>query len=68
LPRPTLAHVQRGEPAMTSLIQSRGHSAPIRAEMKALDLRRRRVPLGAVLVSVVIGVNTVSVVAMLIGL
>ena len=33
-----------------------------------LDLRRRRVPLGAVLVSVVIGVNTVSVVAMLIGL
>jgi len=49
---------------MTSLIQSRGHSAPIRAEMKALDLRRRRVPLGAV----VIGVNTVSVVAMLIGL
>ncbi|HEX5868412.1 MAG TPA: hypothetical protein VFY72_11980 [Beijerinckiaceae bacterium] len=52
---------------MTSLIQSRGHSAPIRAEMKALDLRRR-LPLGAVLVSVVIGVNTVSVVAMLIGL
>jgi hypothetical protein len=53
---------------MARFVHSYGYSAPIRAEMKALDLRRRRVPFGAMLVSVVIGVNTISVVAMLIGL
>ena len=53
---------------MSHFMQSHFHSAPVRAEMRALDLRRRRLPFGAMLVSVVIGVNTISVIAMLVGL
>jgi hypothetical protein len=58
----------RGEPAMSRFVEAHFHSAPVRAEMKALDLRTRRLPFGTLLISVIAGANTVSVVAMLLGL
>jgi hypothetical protein len=58
----------RGEPAMPRLIESYFHSAPVRAEMRALDLRTARLPFGTMLVSVIAGANTVSVIAMLLSL
>ena len=53
---------------MSHFIQSHFHSAPVRAEMKALSLRPRRLPFGTILVSVIAGANTVSAIAMLLGL
>ena len=53
---------------MPRFIEAYFHSAPIRAEMKALDLWERRLPFGTMLVSVIAGANTVSVVAMLMSL
>jgi hypothetical protein len=53
---------------MSPSMQSRFHSAPVRAEMRALDLRERRLPLAAMLMGVIAGVNAASVLAMLIGL
>ena len=53
---------------MSSFVQSYFHSAPVRAEMKALNLRTGRVPFGTMLVSVIAGANTVSVIAMLLSL
>ena len=53
---------------MSLFMPSRFHSAPVRAEMKALDLRERRLPFGAMVVGVIAGVNAASVIAMLIGL
>jgi hypothetical protein len=41
------------------------HSAPVRAEMKALQLREHRVPFGTMMVGLVAGANTASVVGML---
>ncbi len=58
----------RGEPAMPRFIEAYFHSAPVRAEMKALDLRERRLPFGTMLVSVIASANAVSVVAMLMSL
>jgi hypothetical protein len=52
---------------MSRFIQSHFHSAPVRAEMRALRLRERRLPLAAMVVSVIAGVNTASVVGMLIA-
>ena len=53
---------------MSHFLQSRLHSAPVRAEMRALQLRERRLPLGTMMVSVVAGANAVSVIATLMGL
>jgi hypothetical protein len=53
---------------MSRFVESHFHSAPVRAEMKALDLRTRRLPFGTMLVTVIAGANTVSVIAMLLGL
>ena len=58
----------RGNLAMSRFVQTHFHSAPVRAEMKALNLRERRLPFGTMMVSVIAGANTASVVAMLIGL
>ena len=44
------------------------HSAPVRAEMKALHVEKRRLPFGTMMVSVLLGANTVSVIAMLMSL
>ena len=52
---------------MSRFVESHFHSAPVRAEMKALDLRTR-LPFGTMLVSVIAGANTVSVIAMLLGM
>ncbi len=43
------------------------YSAPVRAEMKALDLRERRLPFGTMLVSVVAGANAASLIATLLS-
>jgi hypothetical protein len=56
------------EPAMSRFVESHFHSAPVRAEMRALDLRTRRLPFGTMLVSVIAGANTLSVIAMLLGM
>lgn len=53
---------------MSRYVQTHFHSAPVRAEMKALHLRGRRLPFGTMMVSVIAGANTASVVAMLIWL
>ena len=53
---------------MSHFVESHFHSAPVRAEMRALDLRTRRLPFGTILVSVIASANTVSVIAMLLGL
>jgi hypothetical protein len=53
---------------MSHFVRSHFHSAPVRAEMRALQLRDRRVPFGTIVVSVIASANTASVVAMLIGL
>lgn len=53
---------------MPHFIQAYFHSAPVRAEMKALDLGRRGLPFGTMLVTIVAGANAASVVATLIGL
>jgi hypothetical protein len=50
---------------MSHFVQTRFHSAPVRAEMKALNLRTRRLPFGTMLVSVIAGANAVCVVATL---
>ena len=52
---------------MSHLVRSRFHSAPVRAEMRAYDLHERRLPFGALLVSVVAGANAASVIATLLG-
>jgi hypothetical protein len=57
----------RGEPAMSRLVQHRVHSAAVRAEMRALDLYDRRLPFGTMLVSLVAAANAASVVTMLMG-
>ena len=53
---------------MSRFLQAHFHSAPVRAEMRALQLREHRVPFSTMVVSVIAGVNTASVVGMLIGL
>ena len=53
---------------MPLFMPSRFHSAPVRAEMRALDLRERRLPYGTMVMSVIAGANAASVIAMLIGL
>jgi hypothetical protein len=53
---------------MSLFMLSRFHSAPVRAEMRALDLRERRFPVGVMVASVIAGVNAASVIATLIGL
>ena len=53
---------------MSRFVQTHFHSASVRAEMKALNLGERRLPFGTMMVSVIAGANTASVVAMLIGL
>ncbi len=53
---------------MSRFTEAYFHSAPVRAEMKALKLRERRLPFGTMLVSVIAGANTASVVAMLLSL
>ncbi len=53
---------------MSNFVQSHFYSAPVRAEMKALDLRTGRLPFGTMLVSVIAGANTLSVIAMLLSL
>jgi hypothetical protein len=53
---------------MPRFVEAFFHSAPVRAEMKALDLRERRLPFGTMLVSVIAGANTASVIAMLLSL
>ena len=50
---------------MSRFFESHFHSAPVRVEMKALHLQERRLPFGTMLVSVIAGANTASVVAML---
>ena len=52
---------------MSRFVQFYGHSAPVRAEMKILALRERRLPFGAMLVSVVAGANAASVIATLLS-
>ena len=53
---------------MPFFMPSRFHSAPVRAEMRALDLRERRLPYGTMVMSVIAGANAASVIAMLVGL
>ena len=53
---------------MPRFVETFFHSAPVRAEMKALDLRTARLPFGTMLVTVIAGANTASVVAMLMSL
>ncbi len=50
---------------MPRFMRSRFHSAQVRAEMRALHLRERRLPVGTVMVGVIAGTNTASVVGML---
>ena len=52
---------------MSRFVQNHFYSASIRAEMRAFDLRERRLPFGTVLVSVIAGANTASVLATLIS-
>ena len=53
---------------MSHFVQSYFHSAQVRAEMKALDLREYRLPFATMLVSVVAGANTASIIAVLMSL
>ena len=53
---------------MSRFVQAHVYSAPVRAEMKALHVGERRLPFGRMMVSVLLAANTVSVVAMLMGL
>ena len=57
-----------GKSAMSRLTRSRFHSAQVRAEMRALDLATRRLPLGTVLVSIVALANAASVISTLVRL
>jgi hypothetical protein len=52
---------------MSGFVQNHFYSASVRSEMKALDLRNRRLPFGTMLVSVIAGVNAASVLATLIS-
>ena len=53
---------------MSRLTGSHFHSARVRAEMRALDLATRRLPLGTVLVSIVALANAASVISTLVRL
>jgi len=53
---------------MSRFLHYHFHSAPVRADMRALHLRQRRLPFGTMMVSVVAGANAVSAVATLMGL
>ena len=53
---------------MSRLARSHFHSARVRTEMKTLDLASRRLPFGAMLVSVVALAGTVSVLSTLVSL
>jgi hypothetical protein len=48
-------------------MQNHFYSASVRSEMKALDMRNRRLPFGTMLVSVIVGANTASLLATLIS-
>ncbi len=50
---------------MSHLMRSRFHSAPVRAEMRALALRERRLPFGTIMVSVIAAANAASALATL---
>jgi hypothetical protein len=50
---------------MSRRAQFRFHSAQVRAEMKALDLATRRLPFGAMLISVVALASVISTLASL---
>ncbi len=52
---------------MSGLLRSHAHSAPVRAEMRALQLLERRLPFGTMMVSVIAGANAASVIAMLLN-
>ncbi len=50
---------------MSRFMRSRFHSAPVRAEMRALRLSERRMPVGTMVMSAIAGANAASVVGML---
>jgi hypothetical protein len=52
---------------MSRFVQNHFYSASVRAEMRALDMWDRRLPFRTVLVSVIAGANTASVLATLIS-
>ncbi len=53
---------------MSRFAHSRFHSARVRAEMRALDPREFHLPFGTMLVSLIAGANTASLIATLLNL